>query len=94
MSPALTGKVSSALSVPVGQVKLEPELTTSYNEIINLSEEKSLQDKQKGPKSAKVISPGLVVVIVVAVVVAVVVVAVVVVSVVIMVVAVVAVVIV
>ena len=54
-------------------MKLEPELTTSYNEIINLSEEKSLQDKQKGPKSAKVISPGLVVVIVVAVVVAVVV---------------------
>ena len=70
-------------------MKLEPELTT-YNEIINLSEEKSLQDKRKGPKSAKVISPGLVVVIVVAVVVAVVVVAVVVVSVVITVVAVVA----
>ena len=29
VSPDLTGKVSSVLSVPVGQVKLEPEFATS-----------------------------------------------------------------
>ena len=30
LSPALTWKASSVFSGPVGQVKLEPEVTTSY----------------------------------------------------------------